>query len=177
LGIIVIMVKLARSLNWKIFGLYGLGNILGAGIYVLIGEVASVSGNGLILSIMFAGLVAIITALSYAALASKYPVSAGEAIYINRAFNSKHLSLLVGLAIAFSGIISSGALLRGFYNYFQELFSGVTISEWTVIIAVLLILGGFAIKGIKESARLVVAFTLIEALGLVLIIAVAGFEG
>ena len=70
------MTKLKRSVNWKMFSLYGLGNILGAGIYVLVGEVASVAGDGLLWSFLIAGVVATFTAITYSAFATKYPVSA-----------------------------------------------------------------------------------------------------
>ena len=81
------MAKFKRTISWKLLGLYGLGNILGAGIYVLIGEVAAESGDALVWSFLLAGLVALFTGITYAALASKYPISAGAAIYSERRFN------------------------------------------------------------------------------------------
>lgn len=73
------MATLKRSVNWKVFSLYGLGNILGAGIYVLVGDVAAVAGDGLLWSFLLAGIVASFTAITYGSFATKYPVSAGAA--------------------------------------------------------------------------------------------------
>jgi len=92
------MNKLKRTISWKILALYGLGNILGAGIYVLIGEVAKESGDAILWSFIGAGLVASFTALTYGAMASAYPVSAGAAIYAQRAFQSKSLGASRGSA-------------------------------------------------------------------------------
>lgn len=174
------MAKLKRSINWVTFALYGLGNILGAGIYVLIGEVAGVAGNGLIWSFLVAGIVASFTAITYGALVTRYPVSAGEAIYVMKAFKSRRMSTLIGLALAFSGVVSSSALLRGFNRYFQELLKYVgvdPVASYLVIVVVLFLLGFVAIKGIKGSALLAVIFTAAEVGGLLLIIWVAANNG
>lgn len=105
------MPKFKRTVNWKILSLYGLGNILGAGIYVLIGEVAGQAGDGLVWSFIVAAVVASFTALSYGALAGRYPVSAGAAVYSERAFQVPALSTAIGIALAFSAVVSSSALL------------------------------------------------------------------
>ncbi len=165
--------KLKRTLGWKTYALYGLGNILGAGIYVLVGEVAKEAGNGAIWSFLIAGIVAAFTAVTYTALAKKYPVSAGEAIYAKRAFGSKKLSLMVGLTLAFSGVVSAGVLLNGFANYASELFD---ISRYIYIIVGLLLFLAVAIKGIAESARIAVLLTIVEFLGLLLVILVSLFS-
>ncbi len=140
------------------------------------------AGDGLLWSFIIAGIVAAFTALSYSALASKYPVSAGAAVYTERAFGSRHLSTLIGLALAFTGVISASALLRGFNRYFQQLLEtidlGVTsVPSWLVILTLLGLLALIAFKGMKESALLAVILTLLEAGGLLLIIAFAGFKG
>lgn len=164
------MGKLARNLGWKTYGLYGLGNIIGAGIYVLIGEVAKEAGNGLIWSFAVAGIVASLTAISYAALATKYPLNAGEVVYSKKAFGRKKLSLLIGLVLVFSGVVSAGVLLNGFANYFTELFDVPRV----IIIAILTaIIAAIAIKGIKESAVIAASMTILEVLGLLIILVVA----
>ncbi|MBP7018300.1 amino acid permease [Candidatus Saccharibacteria bacterium] len=175
------MTKLKRSVNWKMFSLYGLGNILGAGIYVLVGEVASVAGDGLLWSFLIAGVVATFTAITYSAFATKYPVSAGAAVYTERAFNSKFFSTIIGLSLAFTGVVSASALLHGFDRYFQQLIEptalgGKAPSE-LVILALIASLSLIALKGMKESALFAVLLTVIEAIGLLLIIAFAGVNG
>lgn len=75
--------QLKRNVTLPMLILYGLGNIFGAGIYVLIGEMAGIAGNYIPLSFLLACVVVSFTALAYAELSARYPVSAGEAVYIN----------------------------------------------------------------------------------------------
>jgi amino acid transporter len=77
---------LKRSLGLGLITLYGLGNILGAGIYVLVGKVAGAAGVHAPLAFIVAAVVAAITAFTYGELAARYPVSAGEAVYVDAAF-------------------------------------------------------------------------------------------
>jgi len=89
--------SLKRSLSLTLLTLYGLGNILGAGIYVLIGKVAANAGQYAPLSFLAASILAGLTAFTYAELSSRYPLSAGEAVYMQAGFNLKLLSCRPGL--------------------------------------------------------------------------------
>lgn len=175
------MSELKRTITWKILAIYGLGNILGAGIYVLIGEVAKESGNAMLWSFIAAGIVASFTALTYGALASEYPVSAGAAIYTERAFNSKKWSTAVGLTMALTAIVSASTLLNGFNSYFQALLETLGIQfnvpSALVILAMLAVLSFVALRGIGDSTKLAVILTFTEAGGLLLIIGFAFFYG
>jgi len=71
------------------------------------------------LSFLIACIVIFFTVISYAELSARYPVSAGEAIYIYKGLGSRKLSVLVGLAIALSGMLSSATMIHGFYGYFS----------------------------------------------------------
>jgi len=155
--------------------LYGLGNILGAGIYVLVGEVAAASGTALLLAFVVAGVVALLTAITYAALAAEYPQSAGAALYVQKAFGGVFFSRLIGLLLAFSGVISAGVLLNGFANYALVLFA--ELPRWVPIITVLAALTAVAYRGISGSARLAVVFTLIEVAGLLIIVYIGFVAG
>ncbi len=159
--------NLRRSIGWKAYGLFGLGNIIGAGIYVLIGEVAGTAGNGTIWSFAIAGLVAGFTAISYGALATRFPLSAGEVVYMLKGFSNRKLATVVGLILIFSGIVSSGVLLKGFASYFSEL---VDLPGLVFICPALILLTAIAVKGIRETTKFAVLITIIEVLGLVIII-------
>jgi amino acid transporter len=143
------MAKFKRTISWKMLSLYGLGNILGAGIYVLISEVAKESGDGLVWSFVLAGVVALFTGITYGALSSKYPVSAGAAIYSERAFKSKRLGTIIGLSMALTAVVSASALLNGFVRFFNNLTDTIspgstTINSAIIILALLAILGTIA---------------------------------
>lgn len=161
--------------------LYGLGNILGAGIYVLIGEVAKESGDAIVWSFIGAGVVASFTAITYGAMASQYPVSAGAAIYTEKAFRSKLWSTFIGIAMALTAIVSASALLNGFNRYFQSLLETLdvpfAVPSAVVILTLLALLGAIALRGIGDSTKLAVLLTLIETGGLLLIISFAFFYG
>lgn len=78
----------------SLFGvtLYGIGNVLGAGIYALIGVVVGETGNLSWLAFILASVTGALTGLSYAELSSMYPKSAAEFVYTEEAFKIRLLS-------------------------------------------------------------------------------------
>jgi basic amino acid/polyamine antiporter, APA family len=160
-------VTLKRGLNLPLLLLYGVGNILGAGIYVLIGEVAHVAGYLAPVAFLTAAIIAGMTGVSYVELSSRYPLSAGEAIYVHEGFSLPSLSTIVGLLVCASGIISAATLSRGFVGYLQ-LFAA--IPESVIIIFLVVSLGLIALIGIVESVSVAALFTLLETAGLLLVI-------
>ena len=159
--------KLSRSLNLPLVTLYGLGNIVGAGIYVLIGKVAGFAGSSTALAFVLAMVTAGVTALSYMELAGRYPVSASVSVYLHSAFGRRRLSTAVGLAMAAGGIASAAALAQGFAGYLR---SFVAIPPFVASVGLLAVLGAIAIKGIGESATTAAVLTGLEVLGLLLVI-------
>ncbi|WP_244946900.1 APC family permease [Legionella israelensis] len=166
-------IPLKRTLSKLAVIFYGLGTILGAGIYVLVGKVAGHAGNFAPLAFLLASFIALFSVISYAELSSRFPKSAGEAFYIQKAFENNWLSALVGWLVVFTGLVSAAVLARGFAGYLQ-LF--VTLPVWLAMVLLVLFLGTVAIWGIKESAILIMLITLIEAGGLLFIIFLPGHE-
>ncbi len=164
---------LARRITLPLLIFYGLGNILGAGIYVLVGEVAGIAGMFTPLSFLVALGIVSFTALSYSELVTRFPVSAGVAAYIKEGFGSTPLSLAVGLTIAAAGLVSSATIARGFSGYLNELF---TINDTIAVVCLLLLLGSIAVWGIRQSVLIASLFTLMEIGGLLLIIIVGAPE-
>lgn len=162
--------KLKRAVGLPLLVLYGLGNILGAGIYVLIGQVAIVSGYGIFLSFTLAFLVAALTAFSFMELSSRYPNNAGVPIYLHKAFNMPGLSTLVGLLMIGTGVVSAATLTKGLQGYAGVLLS---IPEPAISIGAVSILCLIAVSGVANSAKLAAILTLVEISGLVLVV-VAG---
>lgn len=158
---------LKRTVNTKMLALYGIGNIVGAGVYVLIGKIAGPAGYLSILSFGIAAMVAFCSALSYAELAGRYPVSAGVSVYLHEAFRAKRLSTILGIMLVIAGLISSATLVRGFAGYFYSL---IPWNQAIVMIGVLVILLLISLKGIKESVVTAALFTIIEVGGLFFLI-------
>jgi len=160
--------KLERSLGFWEVTLMSVGIILGAGVYVLIGEASGLSGNGLWISFILAAVVASFTGLSYAELSSRFPEAGAEYIYIENSFG-KNFAWIVGWLIIAGSIIGAAAVAMGFANYFSALFNTPIA---IIAFAVLIICGIILIIGVKETAAFTILFTLIEAAGLFIIIAI-----
>ncbi len=161
------MPKLKRVINLWELTLAGIGIILGAGIYVIIGQASGLAGNGLWLAFILAALTALFTGLTYAELSSRYPQSGSVYIYLTKAFNNKLLSYLISWFMIFGGIIAASTVALGFAGYLSA-FTGLN----TVLIGMTLILmcGVILIYGVKESAWFAIICSLIEVGGLILII-------
>ena len=161
---------LKRSLSLPLLTLYGLGTTLGAGIYVLIGKVAGVAGMHTALAFMLAGVLAAFSAFSFAELGSRYPRSAGEAVYVHEGLGSRYLAAGMGLLVVLAGIVSSATIANGFVGYLENFFE--TPDALTITLFVL-VLGAIAAFGILESVTFATVLTLIEMGGLLLVIWVA----
>lgn len=162
---------LKRGLSLWLLVLYGLGNILGAGIYVLVGKVAGNAGLFAPVAFLVAALVAAFTALSYAELVARYPLSAGEAVYVQKGLPLPALPLVVGLLIVLMGSVSAATIARGFIGYLDIL---IELPDAVAITLLVFLLGATAIWGIVESVSIAALVTLIELLGLGMVLAVAG---
>jgi APA family basic amino acid/polyamine antiporter len=159
-------VELKRELGLLEITLSGVGIILGAGIYALIGKAAGLAGNAVWISFALSALVAVFTGLSYAELSSMFPKASAEHEYTRSAFGMR-LAFIIGWLITLSGIIGASTVALGFGGYFNSLFSvPPTASGFVLIIALSFLL----FYGIKESAWFAIVATLIETAGLVLII-------
>jgi amino acid transporter len=163
-------VPLRRRLGLPLLVLYGTGITIGAGIYVLVGQVAGHAGSYAPWSFVLAATVMALTVASYAELSTRFPVSAGEAAYVMAAFQSRGFATAIGLLTVAIGVISSAAVTLGSAGYIQQF---VPVPQYLIAIAVLALLGGVAAWGILESVLLASAFTLIEVGGLLIIIIAA----
>ncbi|MFX1456816.1 MAG: APC family permease [Promethearchaeota archaeon] len=165
--------KLKRRVSLFALTVYGVGNVLGAGIYSLIGEVVGITGNFSWLAFIFASITGALTGLSYAELSAMYPKSAAEFVYTEEAFKKRILSFILGWIIIFSGILSAATVALAFGGYVSGLI-GIPSIFVTIIFAVILvlILSGVNLIGIKTSTRTNIIFTLIEASGLIIIIVI-----
>src|SRR3990170_434130 len=164
---------LRRSIGPAQMALYGLGSMLGAGIYGLIGKAAGQAGNALWLAFVVALVAALLTALSYASLGSRHPRAAGAVYVTQRAYGFPLLSFMVGLALVCSGLTSIATQSQVFAANIAALFGLESIPVSWLALGFLLILTGIVFRGIRESMWVNVLCTLVEAGGLILAMAVA----
>lgn len=159
---------LRRSLGLVETTLGGVGLILGAGIYALVGEAAGTAGNAVWLSFALAAGIAALTGLSYAELASAFPKAGADYEYSRQALGMR-FAAVVGWLIVAGNVVAAAAVALGFGGYFGELFS---TSTTTMALAALAVAGGIAAYGIRESMWASILLTVIEVAGLVFIIAI-----
>lgn len=162
---------LRRTLGAFRLTLYGLGTILGAGIYVLTGEVAGAAGMAAPLAFLAASVVAGFTALSYAELASRIPRSAGEAAFVEYGLHSRIVAACSGWGVALTGILSAAAITNGFHGYLAELLPVPRIPTITVTALVLTLVAAW---GVNTAVGAAVFVTFLEIAGLGLVILLAG---
>lgn len=160
--------ELNRSLGFPLLSFYGIGMILGAGIYSVIGKAAAQSQQSLWISFIFAAIAAALTALSYAELAAMYPKAGAEYTYLKKAFPKLNwLANATGLMVAFSGAATAATVALAFAGYVN---SFTEVSLYLTAFALLLVFSLVNIAGIKESSWINVVFTLIEVSGLLIFI-------
>lgn len=158
---------LKRRLGPGLLTAYGVGVMVGAGIYVLVGAVAAGAGVWAPLAFLGAGVVAALSALSYAEFAARIPEAAGAAAYIEEGLGAHRLAVAVGLAIVAAGTISAAAVLRGGVGYLTAI---LDLPPALAIGALGAALTAIAMIGVLESLTFAAALTLVEVAGLGLIV-------
>ncbi|WP_205471428.1 APC family permease [Nocardioides sp. SYSU D00038] len=159
---------LKRSITGRQLFFYVLGDVLGSGIYVLIGAVAAAVGGAFWLAFLVGVTVATLTGMAYAELVTKYPRAAGASLYVNRAFGIPAVTFLVTVAMLASSFAASGSLAAGFSGYFAEVWAGPPALLVSILFVVALCVINFI--GITESVVANVAMTLVEITGLLIVV-------
>ena len=159
---------LKRGITQWLLLFFIVGDIIGAGIYALVGQVGSAVGGAIWTAFLLALILAIFTAASYAELVTKYPRAGGTATYAHNAFKMPFVSFVVAFAVAASSLFSAATLTRAFGgDYLQQFISAPTT---LVALVAIVVVGLINFWGISESVRINVIFTIIEVFGLLLII-------
>lgn len=161
------MKKLNRSLSLFQITFLGVGTMVGAGIYVLVGQVAGLSQGLTLWAFITAAVIVFFSAYTHGYLAKYIPSSAGAADYVFKAFHSHHLTLFVGLGVLLTGVVSAATLANGFYGYFSEF---IALPKWLVITSIITILFFVSIQDVSTSVNFAVAITFLELMGLILVI-------
>ncbi|WP_373454992.1 APC family permease [Rhodococcus sp. 06-462-5] len=163
---------LRQAVSGKMLFVFILGDVLGAGIYALVGEIAGEVGGAIWLPMLVALLMALLTAASYAELVTKYPRAGGAAVFAQRAYGRPLVSFLVGFSMLAAGVTSAAGLALAFSGDYLGVFLDVPAVPAAVVF--LLLVGLLNARGITESLRANLAMTVVEVSGLVLIVALAG---
>ncbi|WP_299954294.1 APC family permease [uncultured Modestobacter sp.] len=159
---------LRRAVSGKLLYLFILGDVLGAGIYALVGEIAGEVGGALWVPLLVALGLAMLTAASYAELVTKYPRAGGSAVFAERAFRRPVVSFLVGYCMLAAGVTSAAGLSLAFAGDYLGVFLDVPAVPAALVFLLLVAL--LNARGIQESVRANVAMTVVEVSGLVLVV-------
>jgi amino acid transporter len=161
---------LKRALSSRTLTIFVVGDVLGAGIYALVGEVSLEVGGAIWTAFTAALVLAVLTAFAYAELVTKYPRAAGAALYVDRAYGIPFVTFMVGFAVMCSGITSAGTLSRAFAgDYFQQF---LDLPLLLVAILFIIVVAAINLRGIAESVKVNVVLTAVEVGGLLLIIVI-----
>ncbi|WNG35036.1 amino acid permease [Archangium violaceum] len=161
---------LARTMGLGALTVYGVGDMLGAGIYGLMGRAAGLMGNAVWLAFVMAMSVALLTGLSYANIGSRYPRAAGAPYVVHRAFRAPFISFLIGLGVAASGLTSMATGSRVIAGYVQSL--GVGLPTGVLAVGFLVLLSLVVFRGMRESTWMNMLCTGVELSGLLIVIGV-----
>ncbi|MGH7004912.1 MAG: APC family permease, partial [Alphaproteobacteria bacterium] len=160
---------LRRTLGFWLLLLYGVGIIVGAGIYVMVGTVAAKAGMTAPLAFVGAGLLAALTGLAYTELVTRVPEASGAVAYVHTASRHRTLAWIVGLAVLLVAMTSGASIARGSAGYVQRY---LDVPAWlpgaTLVIAFTLI----ACLRVELGARIAALCSVVEVIGLLVAMAV-----
>ena len=162
--------ELKRSITGRLLFFYVLGDVLGSGVYVLIGAVAGAVGGAFWIAFAAGVALATITGLAYAELATKYPQAAGAALYVGKAFKNPALTFFITICALSAVFAASGSLATGFARYFGSLVPVVPALVVTLLFVLALTIVNFI--GITESVVANMVMTFVEVAGLVIVVVI-----
>jgi len=163
--------RLARVIGGPLLFLFILGDVLGAGVYALVGKIAGEVGGATWVPLVVAMLFALLTAASYAELVTKYPRAGGSAVFAERAYRSRLVSFLVGFSMLAAGVTSVAGLALAFGG--DYLLPLADLPALPVALGFLMLIGAINARGIRESLSANLVMTLVEVGGLLLVIGLA----
>ncbi|NKS41253.1 APC family permease [Prescottella equi] len=163
--------QLRRSVGGVLLFVFIIGDVLGAGIYALVGVMAGEVGGAVWMPLLVALAMALTTAASYAELVTKYPEAGGAAVFARRAFGSDTISFLVGFAMLAAGVTSAAGLAHAFAGEYLGTF--VDLPVLLAALGFLAVVAAVNARGIRESLRANLLMTVIEVGGLVLVVVLA----
>lgn len=146
------------------------GDILGAGIYILVGDVAGELGGMAWLAFGSAFAIAALSAASYSELTTRFPGAAGSALYVDRAAGIPALTFAVGMAVMLSSLMTAATTARAFAgDYLAEFVDAPVV---LVAVGVVAALTALNLRGIESTANANVVMTIIEIIGLLLVLVI-----
>jgi amino acid transporter len=152
----------------------GVGSMVGAGIFSLLGAAGEVAGAAVWLSFALAGFVAILQGYSFAKMGARFPSAAGMLEYVRRGFGDGHLTgIFAWMGLATNAVVTSMVAVS-FGSYAAACFHSQHDLAWTKFFAVLLVVGMTLLNvgGSRAVAR-VQTVVVVVVIGILTVFAVA----
>ncbi|MFD1173419.1 APC family permease [Oceanobacillus picturae] len=171
--------KLKRGLGFVDLWSIGVGALIGGGIFTVIGPAVAEAGPALFIAFVIAGIVAILSSLSYAELASIWPYQGASYAYSKFAFApiSPHLGKLIAIWCAglyfLSFAFAAGAVNLGFAGYFNFIFPNLSPAIVAPIVSI--VITALLLVGIKATGKVNTFFSIIQVVALFAIAIIAIF--
>jgi basic amino acid/polyamine antiporter, APA family len=182
--------EMDRSIGLFQLALLGIGATIGTGIFIVLSEAAPITGPSVIVSFVFAGTVAGLTAICYAELASAVPVSGSSYSYAYATLGES-IAVVVAACLLLEYGVSAAAVAVGWSQYLNELFDNIFgfvipndlsnapeedgVFNLPAVILVVLCTS-LLIRGASESAKVNSVMVLIKV-GVLLLFIALGLQG
>lgn len=163
--------RLRRAITGPALFLFIIGDVLGAGVYALVGKMAGEAGGAVWVPLLVALGFAMLTAASYAELVTKYPKAGGAAVFAERAFGKPLVSFLVGFCMLAAGVTSAAGLSLAFAGDYLRAFLDTPAVPTALVF--LTVIGLLNARGIRESLGANGVMTVIEVSGLLVVVILA----
>ena len=123
----------------------GVGTMVGAGIFALLGAAGAVAGSAVWLSFLIAGIIAGLQGYSFAKLGSKYPSGGGMLEYLAKGFGQGHVTGVVSWLFFMTGSVLVAMIATSFGGYASSVFTG-NDPTWAIVFAILLVVAMTALN-------------------------------
>ncbi len=159
--------------NAKAFGLWsavflGIGSMVGAGIFVLLGEAGAIAGNLVWISFVLGGIIALLSGYSLAKLATAYPSRGGIVEYLVQCYDEGIFSGSLSVLFYLSAMVAIAMVAKTFGTYAAMMSVGVNSPLWanSYAVGVLLLfmvinLAGSSLIAKSENIIVIIKLTII----------------
>ncbi len=141
----------------------GIGAMVGAGIFALLGEAGAISGSAVYISFIIGGIIALFSGYSLGKLGARYPSSGGIVEYLSQAYGVGFFTGAMSIMLYFAALVSLSLIAKAFGNYAVALLP-TGVSDWwhpVFSIGIVLLFVAINLQGAKNVAfweRITVAF-------------------
>ena len=119
----------------------GVGSMVGAGIFALLGEAGAVAGAATWLSFLIAGIIATLQGYAVAKLGARYPSSGGIVTFLLQGFGKGHITAIASWLLYFAALIVTAMVSVSFGNYGSAIFFGESSSPvWSKVLTTAIVL-------------------------------------